>query len=117
MSFCKGFQTYELLPEVKPIEKFMAYHLNNAGDPFFESYFQIHTKQLEVAVLDYMAKLWNIDKYWGYVLNMGSTEGNLDGHWFAREYFNKQKKNGYSQIKEPVALFGQVESQNTKQKK
>jgi histidine decarboxylase len=54
-----------------------------------------NTKKVEVHVLDYFARLWNIksphdpsdgESYWGYLLSMGSTEGNLYGLWQAREY-------------------------------
>jgi histidine decarboxylase len=56
---------------------------------------------VERAVLDYFASLWNArwphekdkayskewqDSYWGYVLSMGSSEGNLYALWNARDY-------------------------------
>ena len=50
---------------------------------------------MERNVLDYYASLWNAkwphdesdpESYWGYVLTMGSTEGNLFGLWKARDY-------------------------------
>ncbi len=70
----------------------------------------MNAKDHEVAVLDYMARLWSSktpfdptqgDSYWGYVLSMGSTEGiipplyhlvylyylgNTYGLWQARDY-------------------------------
>ncbi|RZC49585.1 hypothetical protein C5167_018008 [Papaver somniferum] len=56
------------------------FHLNNAGDPFIESNCGVHSRQFEVAVLDWFAQLWEIEKheYWGYVTN-GGTECNLHG--------------------------------------
>lgn len=50
---------------------------------------------MERAVLDYYASLWNArcphdpndpESYWGYVLSMGCTEGNLYGLWNRRDY-------------------------------
>jgi histidine decarboxylase len=72
-------------------------HLNNIGDPFVKGNFTVNTKFMERAVLNYFAKLWHaklphnlkdVDSYWGYVLTMGSTEGNLYGLWNARDYLS-----------------------------
>jgi len=54
--------------------------LNNAGDPFLGSSFSLNSMTFEVSVLDWFAKLWEIEKdeYWGYVTT-GGTEGNLHG--------------------------------------
>jgi len=54
--------------------------LNNAGDPFLGSSFSLNSMAFEVSVLDWFAKLWEIEKdeYWGYVTT-GGTEGNLHG--------------------------------------
>ena len=50
---------------------------------------------MERNVLDHYASLWNAkwphdardpDTYWGYVLTMGSSEGNIYGLWNARDY-------------------------------
>ena len=75
----------------------LQFQLNNLGDPFTEGNFTLNSKWLERAVLDYYASLWNArwphdrrdpESYWGYVLSMGSTEGNLYGLWNAREYLS-----------------------------
>ena len=68
---------------------------NNIGDPFKPSAVTFNTKWMERNVLDYYASLWNAkwphdesdpDTYWGYILSMGSSEGNLFGLWKARDY-------------------------------
>lgn len=68
--------------------------LNNLGDPYQSGGYTTNSKVLERAVLDYFASLWNAkwphrdddpDSYWGYVLSMGSSEGNLYGLWNARD--------------------------------
>ena len=50
---------------------------------------------MERNVLDYYASLWNAkwphddsdpESYWGYILTMGSSEGNIFGLWKARDY-------------------------------
>ncbi|MCP4219293.1 MAG: histidine decarboxylase [bacterium] len=73
-------------------------HLNNLGDPFTGGLFTLNSKFCERAVLDYFAALWNVDwpfcedekqpslRYWGYVLTMGFTEGNIYGLYNARDY-------------------------------
>lgn len=75
----------------------LQFQLNNLGDPFCEGNFTLNSKWLERAALDYYASLWNArwphdrqdpESYWGYVLSMGSTEGNLYGLWNAREYLS-----------------------------
>jgi len=62
------------------------YSINNLGDPFIESNYGVHSREFEIAVLDWFAQLWDISKneYWGYVTNCG-TEGNLHGILVGRE--------------------------------
>ena len=69
--------------------------LNNIGDPFQPGSFTLNSKWMERNVLDYFASLWNAkwphdpedpETYWGYMLTMGSSEGNLYGLWNARDY-------------------------------
>jgi histidine decarboxylase len=69
---------------------------NLAGDPFTTTKPHPHSsKWIERNVLDYFASLWNAkwphdpsdpESYWGYVLTMGSTEGNMHALWSARNY-------------------------------
>lgn len=70
------------------IFRFLKYSINNLGDPFVTSNYGVHSRQFELAVLDFFAKLWKIErgKYWGYVTTCG-TEGNLHGILVAREMF------------------------------
>ena len=58
----------------------LQFHLNNCGDPFLQNTVDFHSKDFEVAVLNWFAQLWKIEKdqCWGYVTN-GGTEGNLHG--------------------------------------
>jgi histidine decarboxylase len=62
------------------------YTINNLGDPFIESNYGVHSRIFEIAVLDWFAKLWDIQPsdYWGYITSCG-TEGNLYGIYLARE--------------------------------
>ncbi|MFA5108504.1 MAG: histidine decarboxylase [Candidatus Micrarchaeia archaeon] len=66
--------------------KFLKFPMNNVGDPFEKSTYRLQTKNFEIEVLDFFAKLLHIkkDKYWGYITN-GGTEGNLYGLYAARE--------------------------------
>ncbi|KAI3854817.1 hypothetical protein MKX03_004210 [Papaver bracteatum] len=62
--------------------------INNFGDPFIRSNYAVHSRQFQVGVLDWFARLWEIEthEYWGYVSN-GGTEGNLYGILVGREAF------------------------------
>jgi histidine decarboxylase len=68
------------------LDRLQRYCINNLGDPFIESNYGVHSRQFEVAVLDWFARLWDVapDDYWGYVTNCG-TEGNLHGILVGRE--------------------------------
>jgi len=77
---------YNLVYNHEELFPFMKYSINNLGDPFVPSNYGVHSRQFEVAVIDFFADLWKIDKgdYWGYVTTCG-TEGNLHGILLARE--------------------------------
>jgi histidine decarboxylase len=104
-----GYQTNEDLKLREPMARFLDYHFNNVGDPFEDSHFTLHTRWAERAVLDYYAKLWHgkprtkvngevpKDAYWGYVLTMGSSEGNNYALWNARDYLS-----GKTLMREPA---------------
>jgi histidine decarboxylase len=92
-----GFQAnQERFPHLEGLEDFLYYQMNNLGDPFRDGNFTLNSKCLERVVLDYYATLWHgrphqekdPESCWGYVLTMGSTEGNLYGLWNAREYLS-----------------------------
>ncbi|KAF0893488.1 hypothetical protein E2562_025861 [Oryza meyeriana var. granulata] len=71
-----------------PLLQFQNLHLNNLGDPFVECNYGLHSREFEIAVLDWFARLWELpeDQYWGYVTN-GGTEGNMYGLLVGRELF------------------------------
>ncbi|MBE0365567.1 histidine decarboxylase [Pseudoalteromonas ulvae UL12] len=72
--------------------------VNNLGDPFTNGFFTLNSKAAERAVLDFYASVWRADwpaqrsghpdSYWGYVMSMGSTEGNLYAILNARDYLS-----------------------------
>lgn len=70
------------------LNRLQKYCINNLGDPFIESNYGVHSRDFEIAVIDWFARLWDIapDDYWGYVTNCG-TEGNLHGILLGRENF------------------------------
>ena len=52
--------------------------INNLGDPFVTSNYAVHSRQFELAVVDFFAKLWKLPKredYWGYVTTCGTEVG------------------------------------------
>jgi histidine decarboxylase len=79
---------YNLRFDYSELAPFMQYSINNLGDPFVPSNYGVHSRQFEVAVIDFFAKLWKLptDQHWGYVTTSG-TEGNLHGILLARECF------------------------------
>ena len=91
-----GFQgTYTLGSVYSVLSPYLNTHCNNAGDPFNPNLAGTNVKWMERNVLDYYASLWNAkwphdakdpESYWGYILTMGSSEGNLFGLWKARDY-------------------------------
>lgn len=90
-----GFQANQNFSYQGDLKPFLDFHINNVGDPFQSGSFTLNSKWMERAVLDYYARLWNArwphdlsdpESYWGYVLTMGSTEGNLYGLWNGRDY-------------------------------
>ncbi len=95
-----GYQADQKMDYEEDTKHFLNCHVNNIGDPFVDGNFTVNSKRMEKAVLNYYAKLWKaktphdpMDKesYWGYVLTMGSTEGNLYGLWNARDYLSGRK--------------------------
>ncbi|MEU9130270.1 histidine decarboxylase [Kitasatospora sp. NPDC048540] len=93
-----GYQaTQEMGGSAFDLGRFMHHNINNLGDPFQSGGYKPNTKVVERAVLDYYAALWHADgpydaadpqSYWGYVLSMGSTEGNMYALWNARDYLS-----------------------------
>jgi len=77
---------YNLMYNHEELYPFMKYSINNLGDPFVASNYGVHSRQFEVSVIDFFAKLWKApkDDYWGYVTTCG-TEGNLHAILLARE--------------------------------
>ncbi|WP_241463295.1 pyridoxal-dependent decarboxylase [Nocardiopsis alba] len=90
-----GYQVNQGLDDVAyDLSDLLRVHTNNIGDPFKDSNLRTHTKPLERAVLAYYADLWGIAPHdekdpksaWGYVLSMGSSEGNIYGLLNARDF-------------------------------
>ena len=77
---------YNLAFDYSEVMPFLKYSINNLGDPFVPSNYAVHSRQFEIAVVDFFANLWKADRYWGYVTTSG-TEGNLHGILLAREKF------------------------------
>jgi histidine decarboxylase len=95
-----GYQVNENMDAYRlDIGQFLTSHVNNIGDPFQESGYKVNSKVVEQAVLSYLARLWNGTPYdpkdkescWGYVLSMGSTEGNMYALWNARDYLSGKR--------------------------
>ncbi|SLM29656.1 Histidine decarboxylase [Desulfamplus magnetovallimortis] len=68
--------------------EFLQYPLNNLGDPFTKSTWQVDSRKFEQEVIEFMAELFRAEEndFWGYVTN-GGSEGNLYGLYLARELY------------------------------
>ena len=74
--------------DYSPLLPFLAYSINNVGDPFHTSNFRANTHEIEREVITRFADLMRIAPAdaWGYVTS-GGTEGNMYGLYLARELF------------------------------
>lgn len=79
---------YNLSCDYSTLTKFFNFLLNNAGDPYIEPDFGLHSRKFEQEVLSFFAELYKIpeSQFWGYV-TAGGTEGNLYGMFLAREIY------------------------------
>lgn len=77
---------YNLDFDFSELENIHKFSVNNLGDPFVTSNYGIHSRKFEIGVLQWFARLWEIDErdMWGYITNCG-TEGNLHGILTGRE--------------------------------
>ncbi|WP_229373230.1 pyridoxal-dependent decarboxylase [Umezawaea beigongshangensis] len=97
-----GYQTNQELDLRQDMASFLNYNINNVGDPFRPSHYTLDSRAAERSVLAYYARLWHAkprehdehggltdpEAYWGYVLTMGSSEGNNYALWNARDYLS-----------------------------
>ena len=74
--------------DYSPLFRFLAYPVNNVGDPFVPSNFHLNSHEFEREVLGIFQKLTSApaDSFWGYVTS-GGTEGNMYGIFLAQELF------------------------------
>ncbi|MGC0419072.1 pyridoxal-dependent decarboxylase [Embleya sp. AB8] len=95
-----GYQITSNGLDYRRLSHYLDRHLNNLGDPYQSGSYMLNSKVLERSVLDYFASLWHAkwphdprdpESYWGYVLTMGSSEGNLYGLWNARDYLSGRR--------------------------
>ncbi|UJR07201.1 hypothetical protein I4U23_011489 [Adineta vaga] len=117
-----GYQLNEKLNYSEKLSFMLDIHTNNVGDPFVNGNCTTNTKVIERAVLDYFANLWhaqypsdpaNEESYWGYILSMGCTEGNLYALYNARNYL--QGKALYREADQDFSYVGSLK-ENVKTK-
>ena len=67
--------------------RFLQFPLNNVGDPWSTTNYQLNTHEFEQEVIQYFSHFYASDvDYWGYVTN-GGSEGNLCGLWVAMQQY------------------------------
>jgi len=105
------------------VSNYLSTSVNNVGDPFVSGTFTLNTKWMERNVLDHYASLWNAkwphdardpDTYWGYVLTMGSSEGNIYGLWNARDYLEGKFMLTDESLDVPVCYYTQAKTSKDK---
>lgn len=71
-----------------PLLPLLEFSILNMGDPFVDSIYGNHSREIEKQLLAYFAKLYQIEEenFWGYVTS-GGTEGNLYGIFLGREVY------------------------------
>ena len=76
--------------DYQQLTELINYPLNNLGDPFAKSTWQVDSREFECEVIEFFANLFRApeDDWWGYVTN-GSTEANLYALYLARELYPK----------------------------
>jgi histidine decarboxylase len=74
--------------DYSPLYRFLAFPVNNVGDPFLDSNYHINTHPYEREVLDFFGESFHAPsgETWGYVTN-GGTEGNMYGLYLARDLY------------------------------
>ena len=74
--------------DYRELFRFLAYPINNVGDPFVPSNFHLNTHDFECEVLETFRDLTHgpAGDIWGYVTN-GGTEGNMYGIFLGRELY------------------------------
>ena len=106
------------------VSKYLNTSVNNVGDPFVSGTYTLNTKWMERNVLDHYASLWNAkwphdtsdpDTYWGYVLTMGSSEGNIYGLWNARDYLEGKFMLTDESLDVPVCYYTQAKTSKGKE--
>ncbi|MEU7203948.1 histidine decarboxylase [Streptomyces sp. NPDC045470] len=72
--------------DYRPLAAYLAVHGNNAGTPYDNSEYHLHSKHFERAVIGFFARLAGVrpEDCFGY-LTHGGTESNLFGAWVGRE--------------------------------
>ncbi|BAZ48457.1 pyridoxal-dependent decarboxylase [Nostoc sp. NIES-4103] len=102
---------YNLSCDYTELAKFFNFLLNNAGDPYIEPDFGLHSRKFEQEVLAFFADLYKIpeNEFWGYV-TAGGTEGNLYGLFLAREIYPQgllySSQDSHYSIAKAAKLFG-----------
>ena len=57
-----GYQTSQNVSSLN-VQEYLGVHINNVGDPFTSGTYASNSKVMECAILNYFAKLWNINQW------------------------------------------------------
>ncbi|MCV6639058.1 histidine decarboxylase [Candidatus Albibeggiatoa sp. nov. NOAA] len=68
------------------LASFFQYSIINAGDPFVQTDWSLHSKDFEREAVEWFAQLYELNPCWGYVTS-GGTEGNFYGMFLGREHY------------------------------
>ena len=77
---------YNLNYDYSELIPFFKYTINNLGDPFVQSNYQIDSRFFEQETIKFFANLYQATDWWGYITS-GGTEANLYGLILGRETY------------------------------
>ena len=101
-----GFQANQDL-DYSALADFLRFNANNIGDPYVDSNYGVSSREMERAVLDYMARLLHAEgqPWWGYVTS-GGTEANLYGVYIGRNRLETMTA-GRAVTPQPIAYYSE----------
>ncbi|KAE8652903.1 hypothetical protein Csa_022669 [Cucumis sativus] len=81
---------YNLDFDYGALSQLQHFSINNLGDPFIESNYGVHSRQFEVGVLDWFARLWEIEKneYWDILQIVERSFAGWDSVRFSETHYS-----------------------------
>jgi histidine decarboxylase len=112
-TFChraENFLGYQVNQDIdfSILKDFLSLHINNAGDPYIEGNYTLHSRKFEQAILEFVAHLLKVEHqdFWGYV-TAGGTESNLQGLHVGRTFLERPMNLEMDTPPDPIVYFSE----------